>query len=192
MQMICALLIFQTPELPAPLWHLSPWLDHLVVPPDVVYARLAEQPHRRFIKTHTPLDGIPLDPRVTYIVTARHPLDTFVSFRRQIDNMDRAKMQQLTGQAIAPETSETLHDSMLRWIEEDADPRAQPDSLPGMMHHFVRRLGEALRAERGAGALRRPVRRPRGTDARHRLAARDRRSRSRPGPRSPVRPASSA
>ena len=28
MQMICALLIFQRPELPAPLWHLSPWLDH--------------------------------------------------------------------------------------------------------------------------------------------------------------------
>jgi len=26
MQMICALLIFQTPELPAPLAQLSPWL----------------------------------------------------------------------------------------------------------------------------------------------------------------------
>ena len=82
MQMICALLIFQTPELPAPLWHLSPWLDHMVVPLDFVYAQLAEQPHRRFIKTHTPLDGIPLDPRVTYIVTARHPLDMFVSLCR--------------------------------------------------------------------------------------------------------------
>ena len=82
MQMICALLIFQTPELPEPLWQLSPWLDSQVVPHDLVYAQLAEQRHRRFIKTHTPLDGIPLDPRVTYIVTARHPLDTFVSLRR--------------------------------------------------------------------------------------------------------------
>ena len=54
-------------------------------PPEIVYARLAEQPHRRFIKTHTPLDGIPLDPRVTYIVTGRHPLDMFVSLRHQID-----------------------------------------------------------------------------------------------------------
>ena len=85
MQMICALLIFQTPELPAPLWHLSPWLDNMIMPHDVVYAQLDEQPHRRFIKTHTPLDGIPLDPRVTYIVTARHPLDTFVSLRRHIE-----------------------------------------------------------------------------------------------------------
>jgi aryl sulfotransferase len=82
MQMICALLIFQTPELPDPLWRLSPWMDSQVMPHDLVYAQLAEQRHRRFIKTHTPLDGIPLDPRVSYIVTARHPLDTFVSLRR--------------------------------------------------------------------------------------------------------------
>jgi aryl sulfotransferase len=82
MQMICALLIFQTPELPEPLWHLSPWMDSQVMPHDFVYAQLAGQRHRRFIKTHTPLDGVPLDPRVTYVVTARHPLDAFVSLRR--------------------------------------------------------------------------------------------------------------
>lgn len=82
MQTICALLIFQTPELPDSLWQLSPWLDSQDLPLERVYARLAEQRHRRFIKTHTPLDGIPLDARVTYIVTARHPLDTFVSLHR--------------------------------------------------------------------------------------------------------------
>jgi hypothetical protein len=32
-QMICALLIFQTPELPAPLARLSPWLDHRIALP---------------------------------------------------------------------------------------------------------------------------------------------------------------
>ena len=63
------------------------------MPLDVVYARLAEQPHRRFIKTHTPLDGIPLDPQVTYIVTARHPLDMFVSLRHQLDNIERARLR---------------------------------------------------------------------------------------------------
>ena len=52
------------------------------MPHDFVYAQLGEQRHRRFIKTHTPLDGIPLDPRVTYIVMARHPLDMFVSLCR--------------------------------------------------------------------------------------------------------------
>jgi hypothetical protein len=89
LQMICALLIFQTPELPDPLWRLSPWLDNLAVPHDFMYAELAGQRHRRFIKTHTPLDGIPLDPRVTYIVTARHPLDTYVSLCHHHEIMPR-------------------------------------------------------------------------------------------------------
>lgn len=65
MQMICALLVLGTPELPAPLTVLSPWLDWLAEPQDEVYDRLAAQPHRRFIKTHTPLDGVPLDPGCT-------------------------------------------------------------------------------------------------------------------------------
>src|ERR1035441_5872145 len=56
-QMICALLIFHAPELPAPIAQLSPWLDHLITPREEVYARLAAQQHPRFIKTHTPPDG---------------------------------------------------------------------------------------------------------------------------------------
>src|SRR5690349_4032189 len=83
MQMICALLIFQTPDLPAPLAELSPWLDWLTSPADEVYAELAAQPHRRFIKTHTPLDGVPLHEQCTYVVVARHPLDMAVSLHHQ-------------------------------------------------------------------------------------------------------------
>jgi aryl sulfotransferase len=139
MQMICALLIHQTPEPPAPLWHLSPWLDHMVVPRDFLYARLAEQPHRRFIKTHTPLDGLPLDPRVSYIVTARHPLDMFVSLQHHLTNIDQERVGQLTGRTTSADPSgprESLHDSLLRWIDDDSDPRAYPDSLPGVMWHL--------------------------------------------------------
>jgi aryl sulfotransferase len=138
-QMICALLIFQTPELPAPLAQLSPWLDHLIVPREEVYAQLAAQKHRRFIKTHTPLDGIPLDPRATYIVTARHPLDMFVSLYHQSDNIDHARLRQLTGQpepAEPPRPRTPLHDRLLRWITDDDDPREYPDSLPGLMWHL--------------------------------------------------------
>ena len=76
MQMICALLIFQTPELPDSLWHLSPWLDNVAIPLGFQYGQLAEQQHRRFIKTHTPLDGISPYPEVTYhrhgAASARH------------------------------------------------------------------------------------------------------------------------
>ena len=88
MQMICALLVFQSPELPSRLSDLSPWLDWLVAPRDEVYATLASQEHRRFVKTHTPLDGLPLDPRATYVVVARHPLDMAVSLYHQGANLE--------------------------------------------------------------------------------------------------------
>src|SRR5882724_6349402 len=61
-QMICAMLLFQTPELPRPLDQISPWLDQLLRPLDSVVADLEAQPptgegtRRRFIKSHTPLD----------------------------------------------------------------------------------------------------------------------------------------
>ena len=42
---------------------------------DDVVADLDAQTHRRFIKTHTPLDGLPHDPRVTYIGVGRDPRD---------------------------------------------------------------------------------------------------------------------
>jgi aryl sulfotransferase len=141
MQMICALLIFQTPDLPAPLPQLSPWLDWLVAPRDEVYALLDAQRHRRFIKTHTPLDGIPLDSRAAYIVVARHPLDMAVSMYYHRDNIDRPRWRQLTGQPepapdLPPPPPLSPHEWLLRWIEQDGDPQAHPDSLPGVMWHL--------------------------------------------------------
>jgi aryl sulfotransferase len=138
MQMICALLIFQTPDLPAPLTTLSPWLDWLVAPRDEVISRLEAQPHRRFIKTHTPLDGIPHDPRVTYIVVARHPLDMAVSLFHQGDNLDRARIAELTGgPAPAPAPPIDKKAGLLRWIERDVAPADDLDSLPGVMWHLT-------------------------------------------------------
>jgi len=139
MQMICALLIFQTPDLPAPIADLSPWLDHLTAPLDEVVAKLDAQRHRRFIKTHTPLDGVPTDPRVTYIVVARHPLDMAVSLYHQGDNIDWERMAELMGDP-PPDTPRAprrpLHDWMLDWVNSDDDPVESTDSLPGSMAHL--------------------------------------------------------
>src|ERR1700722_5020531 len=137
--MICALLIFQGPELPAPLAQLSPWLDHLIEPREDVYAQLDAQKHRRFVKTHTPLDGIPLDPRATYIVTARHPLDMAVSLYHQGANIARARLRKLARPprpADPPQPSKPLHDWLAGWIASDDNPREWPDSQPGLMWHL--------------------------------------------------------
>lgn len=139
MQMICALLVFQTPTLPAPLPELSPWLDWLLTPCHEVYAQLAAQPHRRFIKTHTPLDGIPLDPRATYIVVARHPLDMAVSLYHQGDNIDRAQMRRLIGQpepTRPPPPRPPLREWLNSWVDRSADPQEDLDSLDGVLWHL--------------------------------------------------------
>lgn len=139
-QMICALLIFQSTELPAPLGALSPWLDFLVTPKNEVYERLAAQDHRRFIKTHTPLDGIPIDERVMYIVVARHPVDMAVSLYHHGNNIDRDRLRALTGQPASdgtPTQPMPLHDWLLSWIRAERDPREAMDSLTGVMWHLA-------------------------------------------------------
>src|SRR5437660_3703487 len=88
MQMLCALLIFRTPELPRRLTELSPWLDMQTAARDDVVAALDAQAHRRFIKSHTPLDGLPYDERVTYICVGRDPRDVAVSWDNHFENIN--------------------------------------------------------------------------------------------------------
>jgi aryl sulfotransferase len=137
-QMILLLLIHRRPELPAPLAQLSPWLDHLVEPRDVVLARLASQRHRRVIKTHTPLDGVPFDARATYVVGARYPLDAAVSLYHQSDNIDRERVRRLVGAPVAQRSAPrpSVEQWLASWIDNDADPVQMLDSLPGVLRHL--------------------------------------------------------
>ncbi|THV37772.1 sulfotransferase domain-containing protein [Glycomyces buryatensis] len=139
MQMICALLVFQTPDLPAPLPELSPWLDWTIAPKDAVFAKLEAQRHRRFIKTHTPLDGIPIHSSARYIVVARHPLDAAVSLYHQGGNLRRERIAELTG-APVPEAKTKqrpeLRDWLVGWTLADHDPREAREMLPGVMAHL--------------------------------------------------------
>jgi hypothetical protein len=87
-QHLCAMLVLDTTELPGPLAELSPWLDMLTSPLDEVVALLEAQEHRRVIKTHTPLDGLPLDDRVTYVAVGRDPRDVSLSWANHRANID--------------------------------------------------------------------------------------------------------
>jgi aryl sulfotransferase len=118
MQMICALLIFQTPALPAPLPDLSPFLTEYNRSRREIYAELAAQQHRRFIKTHMPLNEIPADPQVTYIVVVRNPLDTAVSIHYHTSVLMTAPDQRApSGGERQPETA---HQWLLTCIDEMA------------------------------------------------------------------------
>ena len=144
LQMICALLVFQQPGLPAPLGELSPWLDWCTRPVEDVVAGLEAQRHRRFVKTHTPLDGVPLDPRATYLVAARDPRDMYVSLYHQGANIDRAAVRRLLGRP-EPDPAEVaagpprpgLRESLLAWIERDTSPQEEMDSVRGVLWHVT-------------------------------------------------------
>ena len=136
-QAICLHLLHGPGPLPSPLPVLAPWVHHLVEPLDEVAARLAAQEHRRVLKTHTPLDGVPLVDGVTYVVAARHPLDAAVSLLHQGDNIDRAALARLTGAPPPPPRARPSPEEWLaRWVGVDPDPREALDSLPGVGHHL--------------------------------------------------------
>jgi aryl sulfotransferase len=138
-QMICALLIFRTPDPPAPLSELSPWLDWILNPRDKVYGQPAAQDHRRFIKTHMSLNEIAIDPRATYIVVARHPLDIAVSMYHHDNNIDTERFRQLAGisdiESHGTSTS-SPHKWLVDWFDESATPQGTPMSLPGIIWHL--------------------------------------------------------
>ena len=87
MQGICAALVFQAPELPAAQDDLSPWLDARFAPAEETLALLEGLTHRRYIKTHLPLDGLPFSDRIKYIFVGRDGLDVFMSLWHHWNNM---------------------------------------------------------------------------------------------------------
>lgn len=126
MQMICALLLFRTPDLPEPLATLSPWLDMSTRPLDDVRRDLAAQQHRRFIKSHTPLDGLPWDPRVTYVHVTRDPRDVALSWDNHLANAD---VERLLETRIASVGTDDLAELGLGALA-DGPPPPPPVPLP--------------------------------------------------------------
>ena len=85
-QRICSLLIFQTTTLDRPIGTISPWLDMKARPLEHVLGIYNAQRHRRFIKTHTPLDGLPYYPEADYLFCGRDPRDIFMSLLNHFQN----------------------------------------------------------------------------------------------------------
>ncbi len=147
-QMLCALLIFQDSHFARPLTEISPWLDQQTGKLDTVLATLEAQQHRRFIKTHTPLDGLPIDDRVTYLCVGRDPRDVFVSMDHHWTNMDMDAVLHAREAAVGNSDAEELlaktsmvnrpDDALERfraWIDNDLPPEQVASSLRAALHH---------------------------------------------------------
>jgi hypothetical protein len=140
-QMICALLIFQKPEFDRPLAKITPWLDMQTRDLAEVFAELDAQEHRRFIKTHTPLDGLPQHDDITYIAVGRDPRDVGISMDNHMLNMnieafigERANAVGLDDLAEffpdgLPERSEIFEERFWQWVDDDAPAERAVSSL---------------------------------------------------------------
>ncbi|MFZ5932109.1 MAG: sulfotransferase domain-containing protein [Pseudomonadota bacterium] len=137
-QMICALLIFQKTRFDRMLREMTPWLDAPLKPVDEVLGVLDAQTHRRFIKTHTPLDGLPYFENVSYLFVARDPRDAFVSLGNNMQNMTPDVMGQMAGTAQArgvtlhPPAADQ-HAAFRGWLNADGIPPNLPDF--DILHH---------------------------------------------------------
>lgn len=87
MQTITALLLSGDPEVETELSIKQPWIDIRLREIDEVAERVNGWTHRRSLKSHTPMDGLPYHPQVQYLCVFRHPLDAHFSFRKHIANM---------------------------------------------------------------------------------------------------------
>lgn len=137
MQVVCALLVFQTPDFPAPMHELSVW-------PEAsrdAWTRLAAQEHRRLIRTRLPLGELPWHAEVTYLAVARDPLDVAVALQagRPVPGGGQRRPPGHSGppgQAGPPGRDgpgAPPHDWLLRWIDADEEPQVRRDSLAGLL-----------------------------------------------------------
>jgi aryl sulfotransferase len=86
-QAIVAHLLFPDGDLPDGPAAMSPWLDMRTVPLEVVLSTIEAQQHRRFIKTHLPLDGMIYKENLKYVYVARDARDVFMSLWNHYTNM---------------------------------------------------------------------------------------------------------
>ncbi|MDA1074819.1 MAG: sulfotransferase domain-containing protein [Proteobacteria bacterium] len=128
-QAICAMLVFgridhgQQPGL------ISPWIDANFAPIEAYLTQIDQQTHRRFIKTHTPLDGIPYYPECTYLVVCRDPRDAYFSGLNHRDNLNDPTLA-----ALFPSGQDSFHDWLYTVQEAGTWDQQTLDSFA----HFVR------------------------------------------------------
>lgn len=108
-QAICAMLVFGSADHGKQPGVLSPWVDAAFSDIDDCIAQVEGQTHQRYLKTHTPLDGIPFHADCTYLVIFRDPRDTYFSSISHRDNMTDEEL----ANAVFPSGKRAFED----WLE---------------------------------------------------------------------------
>lgn len=126
MQQIIAQLLFDgDPDLEVA--EMSPWMDLRVPPKEVKLPVVEAQTHRRFLKTHLPVDALRFSPKAKYLYIGRDGRDVVWSLYNHHKNANRVWYDALNetpgrvGPPIDP-PPEDIRQYWLEWFEKDGYP----------------------------------------------------------------------
>jgi len=106
---------------------MSPWIDFRVPPKEVKLAAVEAQTHRRFIKTHLPVEALVYSPKAKYIYIGRDGRDVLWSLYNHHLNGNEAmydalnKTPGLVGPPLEPPTDD-IREYWHTWLAKDGFP----------------------------------------------------------------------
>ena len=106
---------------------MSPWLDLRVPPKAVKLPAVEAQSHRRFLKTHLPVDALVYSPRARYLYVGRDGRDVVWSMYNHHVNANEAWYQALneTPGRVGPPIDRppaSIRTYFVEWMEKDGHP----------------------------------------------------------------------
>ena len=122
-QTIVASLLWPAGNAPGRVTSLAPWIEAKFTAADEIHAMLEAQTHRRFMKSHTPADGVPMFPDARYIVVGRDGRDAFMSMCNHSARFKAEVRQGLNERAAAeglppmPDWNGDIHDFFQGWLQ---------------------------------------------------------------------------
>jgi aryl sulfotransferase len=93
------------------------------VPLELFLNGIEGQRHRRYLKTHLPLDGMRYEPQLKYVYVSRDGRDVFMSMWNHYSNMTEASIAHMNGIPGRvgdpfPEAPEDIHDFWKTWVSD--------------------------------------------------------------------------
>ena len=106
---------------------MSPWMDLRIPPKEIKLSTVAAQTHRRFLKTHLPVDALVFSERAKYVYIGRDGRDVLWSFYNHHANANEtwyAALNDTPGRVGPPmekppqSVTQYYHD----WLDQDGHP----------------------------------------------------------------------
>ena len=106
---------------------MSPWLDLRVPPKEVKLPEVEQQQHRRFIKTHLPVDALVFSPKAKYIYIGRDGRDVVWSMYNHHANANHFWYEALndTPGRVGPPIEKPTEDIVQYfrdWLDKNGSP----------------------------------------------------------------------